>query len=383
MREQISESNILILDAETVESKANLFPHFSVVGAAFAFWSLPVVFKFIQFYFEHLVLNVPINFVYWLCFILPDWYFWAFVTILVFRLGEKFPLESRKSIRRLLFIHVPLGLFISFAHYLMIVFIQYYWKGDRISLSRLLVIWSNNISVYFLFYSGILAVLLVFQYKRHFRETELKEANLKNELSQAQLRALQMQLHPHFLFNTLNSISALMFKDAKAANSMLARLSDLLRISLSQEAMQEVTLEDELDFLRTYLGIEQIRFQDRLVIEFKIEPETLEALVPSLILQPLVENSIKHGVARRRGQSFIEISSRKVYGNLHLKVRDKATGTNKKAELIIKEGVGLSNTRNRLQKLYEGNHSFELSVSPDGGGAEAVIIIPFRTDNDE
>lgn len=185
-----------------------------------------------------------------------------------------------------------------------------------------------------------------------------------------------MQLKPHFLFNTLNSISALTHKNPKAANDMLARLSELLRISLTNEDAQEVPLENELIFLSAYLEIEQVRFQDRLTVNFNIEPETLRALVPRLILQPLVENSIRHGITKRRGKGSIDIHATKAGDNLMLRVRDNGLGLSKKSP-TFREGVGLANTRSRLLKLYGAEHKFSISAAGEIG-VEATIIIPFR-----
>jgi two-component system, LytTR family, sensor kinase len=227
-----------------------------------------------------------------------------------------------------------------------------------------------------------LAVCFSFSYNRRFKERELQTADLKNELSQAQLRALQMQLQPHFLFNTLNSISALTYKNPKDANAMIAQLSELLRVLLAKEPDQEITLEEELSFLQTYLGIEQVRFQDRLNLDFNIEPETLKAYIPSLILQPLVENAIRHGISKRKGKGIIKINSKKIDENLMVQVNDNGLGlpVNSRGGFVFNEGIGLKNTRNRLQKLYGSRHFFGIwTDEKDKGGVEITIIIPLRT----
>ncbi len=150
------------------------------------------------------------------------------------------------------------------------------------------------------------------RYHGEAQERALKASRLDAQLAEAQLQALQRQLHPHFLFNTLNAISALMHRDVEAADQMLSRLSDLLRIALDQRGQQEVALKDELEFLQKYLEIEQARFGDRLTVEFSIDPETLDAQVPNLILQPLVENSIRHAVAVRIEPGHIAVKARRV-----------------------------------------------------------------------
>ena len=163
-------------------------------------------------------------------------------------------------------------------------------------------------------------------YYRVAQDRALKASRLETRLAEAQLQALQRQLHPHFLFNTLNAISALMHRDVEAADQMLARLSDLLRIALDQRGAQEVALKDELEFLEKYLEIEQTRFGDRLVVRYDVEAETLDAQVPNLILQPLVENSVRHAVAVRIEPGLIEIRARRVGTNLELSVRRQRPG---------------------------------------------------------
>src|SRR4029079_2186861 len=176
------------------------------------------------------------------------------------------------------------------------------------------------------------------------------------------LQALKMQLHPHFLFNTLNSISALLDEDVDAADQMLARLGDLLRMTLENSGAQEITLQEELEFLRCYLEIEQVRFNDRLTVDMKIEPATLDAQVPNLILQPIVENAIKHGIVSRIAPGRIEISAIRYGGSLKLQVRDNGPGLHpgEASSGRVKEGLGLANTRARLEQRYRHDHRFEM-----------------------
>jgi two-component system LytT family sensor kinase len=190
---------------------------------------------------------------------------------------------------------------------------------------------------------------------------------------------LKMQLQPHFLFNTLNTISVLMREDVVSANRMLVRLSDLLRITLKSANTNEISLRQELDFLRSYLEIEQTRFQDRLKIKIEAEPDALEARVPNLILQPLVENAIRHAVAPRAEETLVEIYAERVNGHLRMTVRDDGDGL-KKAD-CESNGIGLTNTRARLEKLYGPAQTFELSRVRDRG-LQIDITIPFHTANE-
>jgi two-component system LytT family sensor kinase len=190
-----------------------------------------------------------------------------------------------------------------------------------------------------------------------------------------------MQLQPHFLFNTLNSISTLLDEDVEAADEMLARLGDFLRLTLDNSGAEEVTLQEELELLRCYLEIEQVRFQDRLTVLMEIEPETLEALVPNLILQPIVENAIRHGIVEDVGKGRIEIHSSRSNGMLLLQVRDNGPGLQAEASAGragSKRGLGFTLTRERLERLYAARQRFHLDEAAPGG-VQVTLEIPFVT----
>lgn len=226
-----------------------------------------------------------------------------------------------------------------------------------------------------------LVILLDYAVDYYWRyEAGLVEAShLQAQLAQAQLQALKMQIHPHFLFNTLHTISALIQEDPVAAERTIARLSDLLRLSLESTAVHEVTLDQELRFLDLYLDIERTRFEERLVVDFAIEEAARDALVPNLILQPLVENSIRHGVSKQRGMGIIRVAARRQNGALILRVTDNGPGLVVARPGKTRTGVGLSTTRGRLETLYGANQSFEL-LDLASGGAEATIRLPWRLD---
>jgi two-component system LytT family sensor kinase len=188
---------------------------------------------------------------------------------------------------------------------------------------------------------------------------------------------LQKQLHPHFLFNTLHAISSLMHKDVAAADRMLIQLSDLLRITLEHLAQQEVPLEAELDALSKYLTIEQTRFADRLIVRYDVRPDTLGTRVPSLLLQPLVENAIKHGVARKAGPGHIDVGARRDGDKLRLEVRDDGVGLSEDALTALQKGLGVSTTRARLQYLFGADYRFEFHRLAQG--LAVVIAVPWRT----
>jgi signal transduction histidine kinase len=225
-------------------------------------------------------------------------------------------------------------------------------------------------------YWAIIGLSHALDFHRESQEREVTAAQLQTRLAEAQLQALQRQLHPHFLFNTLHTISALMHRDTDAADAMLAKLSDLLRLTLDRVGTQQVSLKDELDFLQKYLDIERTRFADRIEVSTVIEPETLDASVPNLVLQPLVENSLRHGIAPKVGGGRVEIIATRDGDQLRLIVRDNGAGLSTDAMNAFKTGVGLSNTRSRLEHLYGARHRFEFHTPP-GGGLAVTIVIPF------
>jgi hypothetical protein len=230
-----------------------------------------------------------------------------------------------------------------------------------------------------LVYGGVIGICYALDYYRKYREREVVATRLEAQLAQAQLDALRMQLHPHFLFNTLNNIVGLV-RDNKnhAAVSMLVGLSDLLRHTLEHSSRQEVELREELNFIKLYLSIQEMRFSDRLEIEFNIDPATTKALVPNLILQPLTENALRHGIARSAASGLVGISSAAENGHLRLTVYDNGAGLPDDWQLKGSAGIGLANTAARLQQLYDDNHQFDIR-NRDGGGVEVVIVMPLRT----
>lgn len=226
-------------------------------------------------------------------------------------------------------------------------------------------------------YMVILGVAYGIDFYRQHRRRELQASQLQAQLAEAQLEALKMQLHPHFLFNTLNGIAMQVRKGGhKEAVKMLAGLSDLLRLALDNSGTQVVALKQELSFLERYLELQRIRFSDRLTVKLSVSPDTLDAEVPNLILQPIVENAIRHGVDRSSHAVLVEISARRENGRLRMEVRDDGPGFSGTAP-SDGEGVGLTNTRQRLERLYGKDHRFEIGDAP-GGGVLAVLEVPFR-----
>jgi LytS/YehU family sensor histidine kinase len=210
-------------------------------------------------------------------------------------------------------------------------------------------------------------------------ERQTRAAQLETQLSHAELENLKSQLHPHFLFNSLHTIGVLMQEDVNAASHLLVSLGDLLRMALERRE-NEITLESELEFVGKYLEIEQTRFHDRLKVHMDVPPDLLEIYVPSLALQPLVENAIKHGISVDSAAGRLEIAAQRNNGRVSLRVRDDGPGPAPGSRLRF--GVGLTNVQSRLKQLYGDESSLELTGG-EGRGCEAIITIPLRSSHED
>jgi hypothetical protein len=226
-------------------------------------------------------------------------------------------------------------------------------------------------------YWCIVGVCWAANYYRELRERERRGLELESRLSQANLQALKAQLQPHFLFNTLNAIAALVHKDPNAADEMLGSLSELLRMTLDASEQHEVPLRREMEFLDRYIEIQQLRFGDRLRVERNIADDTLEAFVPTLILQPFVENAIRHGIEPQERAGTVRISAVREEERLCLEVSDDS-GRFNSGHFAGKDGIGLANTKARLQALYGERHRFTISPNQQGG-LSVQLECPFRT----
>ncbi len=302
---------------------------------------------------------------------------WALLTPVILYLAHRFPLD-RGRLARSLPVHVAATLVLSCFQRVAWEVLTYYWLGNWSQQFTAQMLWKSVVYALdygFLFYWIVLIAAHAATYYHRDQEAQQRASQLETQLAQSQLQALRAQLHPHFLFNTLHTISALVQEDPEAAERMVARLSEFLRLSLENSGAHEVPLKRELEFLERYLEIERIRFEDRLLVEFDIDPGTLEAGVPNLILQPLVENAIRHGIGRSAKPGRVSIRSRRENGHLLMQVADNGWGL--PGGGAIREGVGLANTRARLRGMYGADHSFDLRNSPEGG-LEAAITIPFK-----
>lgn len=303
---------------------------------------------------------------------------WGLMAPFILQAREKFPLS-----RGHWFGGVSFHLFFSFL-VMAVFFLGRIFFGDLDSPDPIRGFWQQATSNFYgrniidmAFYWAVLAFGFSHEIYHKYRSEELRSSQLETRLVETELKALRQQMHPHFLFNTMNTISVLVREGKNdEAVTLVARLSTLLRMALDNTGVQEVTLRQEMDFLERYLEIQRARFSDRLQVSFAITPEAMAARIPNLLLQPLVENAILHGIAPRPGSGHVDLLGRVEGGNLHLEVRDDGLGFD--GTRRAKEGIGLANTRERLTKIY-GAHGQLLLRSEPGRGVSVQIVLPYRT----
>ncbi len=312
-------------------------------------------------------------------------YIWGALSPLVYLFVRRFPIEIQVWRRSNLLGHLAALAVFCTVH--QILFMIFTWLIDASPGTPVSSFFDNFFGKFFngvylgvMIYSLIVFAIHAFVFYRNFRAEEEQKLLVTAQLARAELHALKMQIHPHFLFNTLHSISSLVLEEPAKANAMIARLGDFLRLTLEHSEQQFVTLKKEIEFVRCYLEIEEARFSDRLVIEFDVEPESLTAQVPHLILQPLVENAVQHAVAPRAAGGYIKISARRFNETVRVEIADSGDGidaaTTKNGISNNGQGVGLVNVRGRLKQLYGANYKFDLNNNPSGG-LIVVLEIPF------
>lgn len=307
---------------------------------------------------------------------------WILLTPFVLFLGKKFPLVQEQRARNIS-IHIFISFAMGIAHTAVsngAVWLIRLQPGEQFPFDRLLTIMVGYFDYGLLVYWIILLLQQALAYYRRVQERDLRASQLETQLVETRLKTLKMQLHPHFLFNTLHSISALIHEDVQAADKMIARLGDFLRISLNRSGAQMITLRNELESLRSYFEIERVRFKDELELKLEVEPETLDAQVPSFLWQPVLENAIRHGIATSDAPGRITVRAFRLNGMLRLEVEDSGSGfpPNTGHELGLKEGIGIANTRAILEHIFGSHHRFDVTPSPNGG-ALATLEVPFTT----
>jgi two-component system, LytTR family, sensor kinase len=316
-------------------------------------------------------------------------YLWALLTLPIFRLASWYTIERSGWLARATF--VVLGLVLAVGVDVATAYLrhQLYYSPKALTpqleaIARVRAMWFMTD---FIVYVAVLAAGFARNYFLNYRvrlteamNLKAQAAQLQAQLADARLSALRTQLNPHFLFNTLNAVSALVERDPRGVRRMIARLSELLRTSLDEADEPEVPLQRELTFVDRYLEVMQIRFQGRLHVRIHTEPEASAALVPNLILQPLVENAVKHGVSKMAGAGRIEIRAQRAGPRVLLTVIDNGPGLTD-GLLPPTEGVGLRNTRMRLAQLYGSDQSLTLRAG-EGGGLVAEVSLPYHTQAD-
>jgi sensor histidine kinase YesM len=300
---------------------------------------------------------------------------------LVFR-AARYYLFQRSGKLRLIALHVAGAVAFSFLHTSMMG-VSRWLIAPLVGLGRydygiMRFRYPMEFSNDFLTYTVLVALYYFFERMRQSQAQQLAAAELQTKLARAQLENLRLQLQPHFLFNTLNTISSVMYEDVRAADAMLTQLSELLRLTLRTANSHEIPLAQELQITRLYLGIMQKRFEEKLRVTYSVDAELENSLVPQLVLQPLVENSLRHGLKDSAAGIDISIAARRENGNLILQVADTGAGLGSQTEdAVVKQGLGLANIRGRLEQLYGSAQEFAIANRP-AGGAQVTLQFPFR-----
>jgi len=318
---------------------------------------------------------------------------YAPLTPFFFVFAARYPIQRGNWLQRSL-VHLAAGILFTAGHLALKAFTPYgYWDPTyrewtsaiwdphthALRMSWMIakrMFWGNVVDDVSGAYIPIALIAHVVAYYSRFKERELRATQLEGQLTKAHLQALKSQLQPHFLFNTLNSISALMMTDVAAADRMMASLGDLLRMSLNEDGSPMTTLAREIEFLSVYLEIERIRFEDKLRVRVDAAPDCLDAEVPHLLLQPLVENAVKHGISKLSEPGEVEIISRRDGSHLQIFIRDSGPGLSVPDALTSTSGLGLRISKERLSTLYGSEQAFEIRNRAEGG-VEVSVRIPF------
>jgi two-component sensor histidine kinase len=346
------------------------------MAAAFGFWTLLAVSYAFSAGLSGLSEGENPNWGRMLTWYLASFWVWMLLVPLLAWMGRR---TAGAGWRRFCLVHVPASVAIALLQVVARVGVFWViWHADITTVHSFGEYLQREFVFNFYFaqltYWVILAVLRGMDSRRHLRDERVRSARLETQLAQSQLQAMRMQLQPHFLFNTLNAISALALAEPNRARRMIARLGDLLRLTLEERHAPLVALSHELELVRCYLEIQHERFQDRLQTQFDVADETLQAAVPGMLLQPVVENALRHGLLDKTTPGSVLVRARREGGYLHLSVEDDGLGL---PENGVVEGVGLGTTRERLRMQFEHSASLEIRPRPDGG-TRVQMRLPFR-----
>jgi signal transduction histidine kinase len=323
---------------------------------------------------------VPISRLEGFKFALAQWGPWGLLSICIYWVNRLLPV-SRDALMPRLLLHVPLGVVFTIAY----TYLNYgmtrlldaptdaAWVVGDLFETAVRVSYRLGMFVYW----AIASVCVALDYQADLKDRQIRNAELERLLSEARLATLRTQLHPHFLFNTLNTISAHVEHDPRAARLMIEQLGDLLRLSLEHAEEPEVPLARELAFVDRYLQLQLARFGDRLKVDVQVDPQVLDAMVPTFILQPLVENAITHGTSKLVKQGQIELAALREGKRLRVRVRDNGAGLPRGWTIERSKGIGIANTRERLTHLYGSDHDLSVTPAP-AGGVQVDLSLPLR-----
>jgi sensor histidine kinase YesM len=342
--------------------------------AGFAVWTALALLSLLQSALAAASFDQPMNWTRNVTLRFADWYSCALFTPVFFWATRRWPIERGRLATRVP-LHLAITLGCVVAKYVIYAPIFRYAIGQ--STPTFTQILMRSIISETIAFGALAGVVHAMEYYKRYRDRERLALQLQARLSDAQLYALRMQLNPHFLFNTLNAATTLLHRDAHAADTMLTRLGELLRLTLRADPTHETTLRDELALLERYLDIMRVRFSDRVTVRTDIAPDVLDAFVPSFMLQPLVENAFEHGISRLQRPGEIAVTARREGDRLLLTVRDDGDGAGSEHE---GNGVGLANTRHRLRELY-GDDGVLVLLQRPGEGTVAEIRLPLHVDS--
>jgi len=341
-----------------------------------ALWTGVVLLFAAQWFVHDALYDGPMwSVVGYLRWLMIEWYTWALLAPMVFSLAARYPIEGElrwASLR----VHVVAGAAVTFLAIVIGASVSHLTEPGSFG-QQLGQFAGKHVAMGFITYGMLVAIARAIHFFREKTRREVEASKLAVELAQSRLQVLKTQLQPHFLFNTLHAIVTLLEDEPAAAEDMLLRLSDLLRAFLEDHEGQEIPLHRELELLELYLGIQRTRFKDRLTTKVYVSPETLECAVPSLILQPLVENAIRHGIGQHVGEDCVEIEARREGDTLCLEVRNRNSTLELGAMAGHRRGIGLGNSQLRLRELYGDSGQIRLDILWPRGVA-CRIRLPFR-----
>jgi len=360
---------------------------------AFACWTALGAVESVNAFIGNLLRGTPRSWVVVLINNMPWWYTWLFLTPAILWVAHLAPLDSRRW-KRSFAVHAVTGFVLSVAHLVIEGSIFFLLRpaavpGPVTAWGQIIGFLYSYLMIDLLTYWAVVGGYSAFVYRQRLRAGAVRSARLEAQSAQlalglveARMHALRMELNPHFLFNTLNAISGLVRKqEGPAAIEMLARLATLLRTTLDQELSPVISVSEEIALLRQYLEIERVRFGDRLEVHVNVHEGASTALIPTLLLQPLVENAVKHGVSSRSGKARIDVDIWCDETRLFIAVQDTGNGISSQGANVLQEGVGLSNSRARLRALY-GNDAALVLRNGSTSGARVEINMPLSPAGD-